>query len=405
MRLNESSKLSGKESFHVMAKPNGPICNLGCKYCFYSEKTNFYPNTNFVLSASVLEKFIKQNIEAHKTDLVRFTWQGGEPTLLGVDYFKNVVEIQKKYSNDKKVHNSFQTNGVLLDHEWCEFFKENDFLIGISIDGPREFHNKYRVDKSNKSSFDQVINGIELLKEHKVAFNTLTTVNDYNSQYPLEIYNFLKEIGSGFMQFIPIVERKVTTKNGSYLSLVQPDYQSDSEVTEWSVHPEVYGEFLIIIFDEWIRKDIGKYFVQIFDVSLESWLGLQQSLCLFCQTCGGALALEHNGDLYSCDHFVYPEHLIGNILDDSIKSLAGSPKQIKFGNDKFDKLPDFCLKCEVRFACNGGCPKHRFARTKQGEDGLNYLCAGYKKFFNYIAPYMRIMAKELRHRGLPSNLL
>lgn len=392
-------------AFHVMAKPIGAICNLDCKYCFYLEKENLYPNENFEMPLNVLESFIKQKIESHNTPAVNFAWQGGEPTLLGVDYFRKVVELQQKYSNGKKIENTFQTNGVLIDDEWCEFFKENNFLIGLSIDGPGELHDKYRVNKGGNPTFKQVMKGLEFLKKHNVEFNTLTCVHNGNSQYPLEVYRFLKEVGSGFMQFIPIVERRAVNGNENGLSLVSPNYKGEAEVTEWSVKAEDYGNFLIAIFDEWVRNDVGKYFVQMFDISLESWYDLEPSLCVFRETCGDAMALEHNGDLYSCDHYVYPENKLGNILEEQLETLVNLPKQRKFGTDKRDTLPQYCLNCEVRFACNGECPKHRFIKTPDGEDGLNYLCAGYKKYFNHVDPYMKFMANELRNNRAPANVM
>lgn len=404
--MNSPLKVTNKpRSFHIMAKPAGPICNLDCKYCFYLEKENLYPNAHFRMSYKVLENFIRQKIEAHDTPLVNFAWQGGEPTLLGVEYFEKVVELQRKYARGKRIENTFQTNGVLLDDNWCEFFKENNFLIGLSIDGPKELHDKYRVNKGGKPTFDQVVSGLEYLKKHEVEFNTLTCVQDNNSHFPLEVYHFLKEIGSGFMQFIPIVERVSIEGSQNGLTLVSPDFKGEAKVTDWSVKAEDYGNFLIKIFDEWVRNDVGKYFVQIFDVSLESWYGMQPSLCVFRETCGDAMAIEHNGDLYSCDHYVYPENKLGNILEEHMESLVNSPQQRKFGQDKKDTLPKYCLNCEVKFACNGECPKHRFIKTPDGEDGLNYLCAGYKKFFNHIDPYMKFMANELKNKRAPANVM
>lgn len=388
-----------------MAKPMGAICNLDCTYCFYLEKENLYPGSNFKMSEQVLDEFVKQKIEANDTPGVNFAWQGGEPTLLGVDYFEKVVELQKKYSNGKKIENTFQTNGILLDDKWCDFFTKNNFLIGLSIDGPRNQHDKYRVNKGGKPSFDQVIKGIELLKKHEVEFNTLTVVHDYNSRYPLEVYNFLKEIGSGFMQFIPIVERRSIANTKDRLTLVSPDYKGNAEVTDWSVKSAEYGNFLIKIFDEWVKKDVGKFYVQIFDIALEAWYGNEPSLCVFRETCGDAMAIEHNGDLYSCDHYVYPENKLGNIMQEHLSVLINKPQQQKFGIDKLMKLPKFCLDCEVRFVCNGECPKHRFIQTPDGEDGLNYLCAGYKKFFTHIDPYMKFMADELKQERAPANVM
>ena len=409
MNLNPSGNI---KAFHVLAKPIGPICNLDCTYCFYLEKEKLFPEKltsssvteNFKMKYDVLESFIRQKIESQDLDTISFAWQGGEPTLLGVEYFKKIVQLQKKYSAGKKIENGFQTNGILLNDEWCEFLAENNFLVGISIDGPRELHDKYRIDKGGKASFEKVMRGINFLKEHNVEFNTLTVVHKENSYYPIEVYNFLKEAGSRYMQFIPVVEREAA-ESEALLKLVPPEYSAESTVTKWSVESHQYGNFLIKIFDEWIKKDIGKYFIQIFDVALESWLGLKQSLCVFNKTCGKALAIEHNGDVYSCDHFVYPQNKLGNIIDQPLESLVYSEQQIKFGNDKQDTLPQYCLNCEVRFACNGECPKHRFINTPDGETGLNYLCAGYKIFFNHIDPYMRFMANEILHKRPASNIM
>lgn len=393
-------------AFHIMTKPAGAACNMDCAYCFYLEKEKLYPGkNNFVMQPDVLEQFIKQRIEVQNIEPLSFAWQGGEPTLLGVDFFKRVVELQKKYSNGKKIENALQTNGILIDDNWAEFFAENNFLIGISIDGPEELHNRYRVNKGGSPSFKQVVRGINFLKKHGVEFNTLTVVQRDNSYHPFEVYNFLKETGSGFMQFIPAVERIAQKNSGGGLKLVSPNYSGEAEVTEWSVEPEQYGRFLISIFDEWVRKDVGKYFVQLFDVALESWYGLESGLCVFRKTCGDAMALEHNGDLYSCDHYVYPEHKLGNIMEDPLGSLVNSDQQKEFGLDKRESLPKYCLECEVRFACNGECPKHRFMKTPDGESGLNYLCASYKKFFNHIDGSMKFMANEIRNKRPPANVM
>jgi len=383
--------------FHVMAKPVGPICNIDCKYCFYLEKEKLYPEkqqekNNWAMPEDVLEEYIKQKIGSTDLKEESFTWQGGEPTLLGADYFRKAVKLQQKYSNGKKINNSFQTNGILLDNEWCEFFRENFFLIGLSIDGPRELHDKYRVDKGGRPTFDRVMRGLNLLKKHKVDFNTLTVVQKDNSYHPTEIYNFLKKIGSVYIQFIPIVERTKRENN-------------NAEVSDWSVEPEQFGNFLIEIFKKWVRNDVGKYFVQIFDVSLEAWLGMQAGLCLFNETCGKALAIEHNGDLYSCDHFVFPENKLGNIMENPLIEMVASEQQNKFGKDKKSTLPQYCKNCEVKFVCNGECPKNRFINTPDGEFGLNYLCTGYKKFFNYIDPYMKFMADELKAKRPPANVM
>jgi uncharacterized protein len=402
----KDASLSGNflEAFHVMAKPTGPICNLDCKYCFYLEKEKLYADTsNWVMSDEVLENYVRQYIKAQNVPIVNFAWQGGEPTLLGVEFFRKVVALQKRYSDGKQITNAFQTNGVLLNDQWGTFFRENQFLVGISIDGPREMHDNYRVSKGGQSTFDRVVRGISYLKKNHVEFNTLTVVARHNANYPLEVYHLLKEIGSGFMQFIPIVERIATTPTRDRLRLVTPD--EEAQVAPWSVESLQYGKFLCTIFDEWVRQDVGRYFIQTFDVALESWLGLPQSLCVFRETCGAATVMEHNGDLYSCDHYVYPEYRLGNILHEPMLSLVNSPRQWKFGQDKRDKLPRQCLECEVLFACNGECPKHRFTHTSDGEPRLNYLCAGYKLFFQHIDPYMRFMAQEITQARPPANVM
>ncbi len=388
-------------AFHVMTKPIGPICNLDCKYCFYLEKEKLYPGTagaGFRMTDETLERYIQQYIEGQSGPEISFAWQGGEPTMMGVAFFRRVVELQTQYCPPgRRITNALQTNGTLLDDEWCHFLAEHKFLVGLSIDGPREMHDHYRVDKGGRPTFDKVMRGLELLKKHGVEFNTLTVVNRVNSQHPLEVYRFLREIGSGFMQFIPLVER---AGDEDFLA-GPPDLERAeprSPVTGWSVESRTYGEFLSVMFDEWVRRDVGTVFVQMFEVQLAIWMGMPSSLCVFAETCGNAVAMEHNGDLYSCDHFVYPEHKLGNIADVSLAEMLASPRQRKFGTDKQEALPRYCRECEVRFACNGECPKHRFIRTPDGEPGLNYLCAGYKHFFNYIDPYMRTLAQLVQSR-------
>jgi uncharacterized protein len=393
-------------NFHVLAKPIGPICNLDCKYCFYLEKESLYPQVEkWAMREDVLENYIRQYIEAHDTPVVNFAWQGGEPTLLGVDFFRRVVEIEKRYADGKQIANAFQTNGVLLNDAWAEFFLEYQFLIGISIDGPRELHDAYRVDKGGQPTFDRVMRGIETLRRHKVDFNTLTTVHRANADSPLEVYRFLRDNGSGYMQFIPIVERIAHQVTEEGLRLISPDFAGPAKVAPWSVEPRQFGKFLCTIFDEWVRRDVGRTFVQLFDVSLESWTGMEASLCIFRKTCGAALAIEHSGDLYSCDHFVYPENRLGNIMESAMALLAGSEQQQRFGEAKESTLPRYCRECDVRFACNGECPKHRFLTTPDGEPGLNYLCAGYKMFFHHVDPYMRFMAAELAAERAPANVM
>lgn len=402
--------MSQVPAYHIMTKPVGSICNLDCKYCYYLEKEKLYPATeNFRMPEPVLEEYIRQYIASQSVPEISFAWQGGEPTLLGVDFFRKAVDFQQKHAGGKKISNALQTNGVLLDDEWCEFFTANGFLIGLSVDGPRELHDRYRVDKGQKPTFERVMAGLAMLKKHQTEFNTLTVVNRANSQKPLEVYRFLKEIGSGYMQFIPLVERKPDTGAKSLgLDYSEPplsgQWSPSEPVTSWSVESRQYGEFLVKIFDEWVRQDVGKYFVQMFDVALGSWMGMGASLCVFAETCGNALVLEHNGDLFSCDHYVYPRYKLGNVMNTSLGEMVNSPDQRRFGTDKLTTLPKYCRECDVKFACNGECPKHRFIRTIDGEPGLNYLCAGYKRFFHHVDPYMRRMSELLR-RGQPAALI
>jgi uncharacterized protein len=396
-------------AFHVLTKPSGPICNLDCRYCFYLEKENLYPKEpgkeNWTLRGEVLETYIRDYIAAQEVPEVAFAWQGGEPTLLGVDYFRAVVELQGRHAGGKRITNALQTNGVLLDDAWCAFLAEHRFLVGLSIDGPRALHDRYRVDKGGAPTFDRVMRGLGFLKKHGVEFNTLTVVQRDNASHPLEVYRFLREIGSGFMQFIPVVERAAETPGDDGLVLVSPGATVPARVTEWSVDALQYGKFLSAIFDEWVRRDVGRVYVQLFDVALEAWIGREPSLCVFRRTCGGALALEHTGDLYSCDHYVYPENRLGNVMESPLLALVASPRQVRFGKDKLDTLPRYCRECSVRFACNGECPKHRFIATPDGEPGLNYLCAGYKHFFTHIGPAMEFMAGELRAGRAPANVM
>jgi uncharacterized protein len=409
--LNQPHIADAGRGFHILMKPVGPICNLDCKYCFYLEKEKLYPGENsWRMSDEVLEKYICDYIQSQPVPEINFAWQGGEPTLLGVDFFRKAVALQEKFADGKIIFNAIQTNGTLLDDEWCEFLAANKFLVGLSIDGPAELHDKYRVDKRQQPTFDQVMRGLELLKKHGVEFNTLTVVNRANSQSPLEVYHFLKSIGSQFLQFIPLVERAAPAemKTAGYDFAAPPlpgEKENPSIATPWSVEAGQYGNFLCAIFDEWVRHDVGKTFVQLFDVALGNWMGLGSSLCVFAEKCGTALAIEHNGDLYSCDHYVYPRHKLGNVMNQTLGAMVNSPEQIKFGNDKFDSLPKFCRDCEVRFACNGECPKHRFIQTPDGEDGLNYLCAAYKKFFNHIDPHMKMMAQLLQNDEAPARIM
>ena len=378
-------------AFHLLAKPTGAVCNLDCAYCFFLDKEVFYPGSKFRMSEPVLEQYIRQLIESHQTNSVNIAWQGGEPTLMGLDFYRRTMELVEKYRRPGMTFlHTMQTNGTLLDDEWAAFFAEHNFLLGISIDGPRPLHDVYRVDKGGKPSFDKVMRGLRLLQKHGVDYNVLTTVNRVNGDYPLEVYRFLRdEVGTTWMQFIPVVERI----NADGLTL----YQEGTTVSDRSVGPEQFGRFLSVIFDEWVRRDVGTIYVQTFEAALSNWLGLGNSgMCVFNATCGAGLAIEHNGDLYSCDHFVEPNYLLGNIQDRHMIELVASPQQIKFGLDKRDTLPRYCRECDVRFACHGECPKNRFILTPDGEPGLNYLCAGFKEFFHHIDFPMKLMVGLLR---------
>ena len=392
-----------------MAKPIGPICNLDCTYCYYLEKEKLFPKgENFRMKPEVLESYIRQYCESQSSPEIMFAWQGGEPTLLGVDYFRRIVDLEKKYAGGRPVHNALQTNGTNLDREWCRFFRENGFLIGLSIDGPRTLHDTYRVDKGQKPTFERVMHGLALLKKHEVEFNTLTVVNASNVKHPLKVYDFLRETGSGYIQFIPLVERLPAGGGGKHgLALAEPPEpgQPPSPVTRWSVNSGLYGDFLIEIFDQWVRRDVGRIFVQMFDVSLGIWSGAGAGLCIFLENCGQALAIEHNGDLFSCDHFVYPKYRLGNVMNDSLGAMVNSDRQAEFGQAKSGNLPKFCRECDVNFACNGECPKHRFIKTPDGEDGLNYLCPAYKKFFHHVDPVMKQMTAFLHAGRAPAEIM
>ena len=383
-------------AFHVMMKPRGAICNLDCKYCYFLAKEDLYPGSGFRMSDDLLEEYVRQYIEAQQVPEVTFAWQGGEPTLMGLEFFEKAVELQKKHQKPgTRLFNSLQTNGTLLDGDWCRFFHENDFLIGLSLDGPRALHDAYRVDKGGKPTFDAVMRAAELMRSHEVEFNILTTVHAANADHPIEVYRFMRDVvKTRFLQFIPIVERDNET-----------GYQEGDEVTDRSVTGKQYGRFLVRIFDEWVRRDVGKMYVQIFDVSLAAWSGQSPGLCIFMETCGDALALEHNGDLYACDHYVEPDYRLGNITEIPMMEMVLSEQQRAFGQAKLDTLPQYCLSCDVRFICNGGCPKNRIITTPDGEPGLNYLCEGYKAFFHHIDGPMRFMANELRHRRAPANVM
>ncbi len=385
--------------FHVLGKPSGATCNLDCTYCFFLSKEKLYPNSRFRMTDDLLETYIRQLLESQRAPEVTIAWQGGEPTLMGLDFFQRAIDYVKKYTRPGiTVQHTVQTNGILLNEAWCDFFHEHNFLIGLSLDGPQAMHDTYRVDKGGAPTFNKVMRAARLLQEHQVEFNILTTVNAANADHPLEVYRFLRdEVGTHFMQFIPIVER--INENGEI------GFQEGNQVSERSVKPEQWGTFLITIFDEWVRRDVGTVFVQMFDAALASWYGAPPALCIFAETCGNALALEHNGDLYSCDHFVEPKYLLGNIKSKHMIELVASDQQRQFGLHKRDSLPRYCRECEVRFACHGECPKNRFIETPDGEPGLNYLCAGYKAFFLHVDKPMRIMAELLRRNRAPAEVM
>jgi len=402
--FSDALKLKRPNAFQVMLKPAGAACNLNCTYCYYLEKSKLYGTGSTKMSDELLEEFTRQFIEAHDVPVVMFTWQGGEPTLMGLDFFKKAIELQKKYSGGKRIDNAFQTNGTRLDDDWCRFFSDNKILVGISLDGPEENHNHYRKTASGSPTFKRVMKGVELLHKYKVEFNTLSVVNDYNVGRAKETYRFLKQIGSGFMQFLPVVERISDSVGEDSLKLVAPVH-GEAGVAPWTVNPVSYGNFLITIFDEWVRNDVGKYYVQLFDATLANYVGENPGICVFNETCGDALVMEHNGDVYTCDHFVYPEYYLGNILETPLIELFKSQKQFDFGIAKRNSLPRYCLRCDVRYACHGECPKHRFLLTPDGEPGLNWLCEGYKMFFKHAEPYMDYMSKELKNKRAPANVM
>ena len=394
--------------YHMMAKPAGPKCNLDCRYCFYLEKESFLEKENdFNMSDEILEKFIEKYINTQEIPEIQFVWQGGEPTLRGLDFYEKVIFYQNKHAGKKKILNSLQTNGVLLDESWCKFLKKHNFLVGISLDGPKEIHDFYRVDKGEKPTFDKVMNAINLMKKHQVPFNVLTCVTSESCKRPLEIYNFYKDNGIDFIQFTPIIER--LPEDADYNTGLKHANVNRNEktfkMTDYSIKKGEYGEFLISVFNEWVRKDVGKVHVMNFEWALESWLGLPSTICIFSKECGRAIAIEHNGDLYSCDHYVYPENKIGNILKDNPKELIESEKQKSFGKNKLSGLPRQCLECEVKFACNGECPRHRFDETYDGEKGLSYLCEDYKKYFTHIHPYMKVMVQLIENKLPPAKVM
>jgi uncharacterized protein len=395
--------------YHLMAKPTGPACNLNCAYCFYTEKQALFGGTKKTrMSEQVLEQYIKKYISGQDAPEISFVWQGGEPALMGVDFFKCALRLQKKYAGGKKITNSLQTNGTLINESWCRFLVENRFLVGLSLDGPAPIHDRYRVDSAGRPTFQAVLKTLKLLQHYRVDYNVLACVTRESAYRPLEVYRFLKEEGVQFIQFIPVVERmpdEAAKKMG--LRLAVPPAGSGREeaaVMPFSVEPEAYGDFLSRIFDEWVRHDVGATFVMNFEAALGAWMGLDAATCVFARQCGRSLVMEHNGEIFSCDHYVYPSNRLGNILTDLPHELISSRVQAQFGRAKESALPRACRHCSVLFACRGECPKHRFLKTEQGEPGLNYLCKGYQKFFSHIDKYMRAMAAIL-NSGYPAETI
>lgn len=410
LTLDDVLKMTGPAAFNVMLKPAGSLCNLDCQYCYYLDKSAIYGGREPKMTEQMLEAVIRKYIEAIDVDSVCFNWHGGEPLILGLDFYRKAVEFEKKYADGKRIHNTLQTNGTLLTGEWTEFFSKNDFLIGISIDGPADIHDRYRCDKGGAPTFSRVLSGIALLRSGGVEFNTMSTVNHRSEGRGLEVYQFLKSLGSHFMQFMPVVEhvkyplRSDGRPDKKARAFIVDPSEPDAGLAPWSVDSLSFGRFLIDIFDYWVRNDIGQYFVNVFDSALANWCGAPPGTCAYAQTCGGNAVIEHNGDLYSCDHFVYPKYRLGNIMEDDIRSMMTSDRQLKFGVDKRNDLPAKCLRCEYFFACNGECPKHRFNRTDTGDTGLSALCSGYYAFYKHVAPYMERMRTLLSEQRPPAQL-
>ncbi len=402
--MNDNIANPFAKPLYVMLKPAGAHCNLACKYCYYLEKNKLYPTAQrHLMSDDMLEQFTREYIEAQTMSQVLFTWHGGEPLLRSIDFYRKALSLQQKYAGGRRIDNVIQTNGTLLTDEWCEFFAQNHWLVGISIDGPQPDHDHYRLTAAGKPSWKKVMQGIKLLKKHGVEWNAMAVVNAYNANHPLEFYRFFKENGCQFLQFTPIVERLTRHEDGRTLaSLADKDEISLSEA---SVAPEQWGYFLCAIFDEWVRKDVGKIFVEIFDCTLANWMGISPGICAYSKECGHAGVMEHNGDVYSCDHFVFPEYKLGNIRDHSLIDMLYGEQQQEFSRLKHSSLPRQCKECDMEFACHGECPKNRFMKDKYGDSGLNYLCPGYYHYYQHVAPYMDYMKQELMSQRPPSNIM
>ncbi len=389
---------------YIMLKPIGAACNLRCKYCYYLEKSKLYKDTpSRLISEKLLEDFTREYIEAQTMNDVLFAWHGGETTMRPLSFYRKAVELQKKYAGGRRISNVIQTNGTLLTDEWCQFFKENNWLVGVSIDGPQDFHDEYRHTPTGGPSWKKVMKGISLLNRHGVEWNALAVVNDYNADFPLEFYRFFKDMRCRYIQITPIVERIVNHDDGRHLATLTDS--ADAPLADFSVTPEQWGDFLCAIFDEWVLNDVGETYVEIFDCILANWVGVTPGICVYAKECGHAGVMEFNGDVYSCDHFVFPEYKLGNIHDKSIVEMLYGEQQQQFSRLKHKSLPHECLQCEWEFACHGECPKNRFVTDSYGNPGMNYLCRGYRKFFEHVAPYMDFMKQELLHKRPPANVM
>lgn len=402
--MNDNIATPFAKPLYVMLKPAGAHCNLACKYCYYLEKNNLYQNSHrHLMSDEMLEQFTREYIEAQTMPQVLFTWHGGEPLMRSIDFYKKALALQKKYAHGKQIDNVIQTNGTLLTDEWCEFFAQNHWLVGISIDGPQEYHDHYRVTPAGKPSWEKVMQGISLLKKHRVEWNAMAVVNAYNAEHPLEFYHFFRDNGCQYLQFTPIVERLTEHEDGRTLASLADD--REIPLADASVTPQQWGNFLCTIFDNWVRHDVGKTFVEIFDCTLANWMGVLPGICAYSKECGHAGVMEHNGDVYSCDHFVFPEYKLGNIREQSLIDMLYGEKQQAFSRLKHTSLPRQCKECDMEFACHGECPKNRFEKDKYGEPGLNYLCQGYYQYYTHVAPYMDFMKRELLAQRPPANIM
>ena len=402
--MNDNIATPFAKPLYVMLKPAGAHCNLACKYCYYLEKNNLYQNSHrHLMSDEMLEQFTREYIEAQTMPQVLFTWHGGEPLMRSIDFYKKALALQKKYAHGKQIDNVIQTNGTLLTDEWCEFFAQNHWLVGISIDGPQEYHDHYRVTPDGKPSWEKVMQGISLLKKHRVEWNAMAVVNAYNAEHPLEFYHFFRDNGCQYLQFTPIVERLTEHEDGRTLASLADD--REIPLADASVTPQQWGNFLCTIFDDWVRHDVGKTFVEIFDCTLANWMEVLPGICAYSKECGHAGVMEHNGDVYSCDHFVFPEYKLGNIREQSLIDMLYGEKQQAFSRLKHTSLPRQCKECDMEFACHGECPKNRFEKDKYGEPGLNYLCQGYYQYYTHVAPYMDFMKRELLAQRPPANIM